>query len=183
MSQFYKHPTNTSLDLYDPLNSEHDLVDQTSSDHVKINSPYILYWKIDQETTKSNNDDLSNLYGETDMATFLNISNPVRVYAYIEYSPIITELTKLGLTQVKEINFIANITDITEKLGRDPQPGDVFRVSGITIDGVKDNTFYTVVSISSIDLHLFRYLHYLINAETTNMSNVPSEIRNFINEE
>lgn len=181
MSQFYTHPTNTSLDLFDPLNSEHDLVDQTSSDHVKINSPYILYWKIDTETTKRNNDDLSNLYGESDMMSFLNISNPIRVYAYIEYSPIITELTKLGLTQIKEINFIANITDITERLGREPQPGDVFRVSTMTIDGTKDNTFYTVVSLSSIDLHLFRYLHYLINAEQTNLNNIPSEIRNFVN--
>jgi len=181
MSQFYVHPTNTSLDLYDPINAEHDLVDQTSSDHIKINSPYILYWKIDQVTTKRNNDDLSNLYGETDMATFLNVSQPVRVYAYIEYSPIINELTKLGLTQVKEINFISNITDIVERLDREPQPGDVFRVSSMEIDGSKNNTFYTVVSLSTIDQHLFRYMHYLINAETTNLKNIPKEIRDFNN--
>jgi hypothetical protein len=180
MSQFYKHPYNTSLDLYDPLNNEYEIVDQTGADHIKINSPYILWWKIDQVGTKDNNDELSNLYNESDMMSFLNISSPVRVYAFVEYSPIINELTKIGLVQVKEINFISNITDIFEKLGREPKPGDVFRVSQMTTDGKDDSTFYTVVSVSPIDLHLFRYTNYLINAEATNMYNIPSEIKNYV---
>lgn len=179
MSQFYQHPQNFKLDLWDPLNYEYDLINQESIEHIKIYSPYILYWKINQTETKFQNDDLSNLYQETDQIVYSNVSFPIRIYAFIEYSPIINELNRLGLSQIKEINFITNITDFNTKIGRGPLPGDIFRLSDIKMDGSKENLFYTMVSSSTIDYHNFRYVHYLLNAEQTNMYNIPSEIRNF----
>ena len=175
MSAFYKHPSNISLDMYDPQNYEHAIADQTSFDHIKIMSPFILYWSIDQKNTKNLNDDISNLYQESDLLQFLK-KEPTRVYMYTEHSPVISELNRLGLATMRETNFISNKSDMHMRLGRAPVSGDLFRVSYFNTEGKSTPQFYTVVSTSEADLHLYRYLHYIINSEQTNMFNIPKEI-------
>lgn len=181
MSQWY-HPPNIDLDIWDPLNYEHWLADQESIDHIKINSPYILYWKIDQEGTEIHNDELSNLYQESDQLVFYN-KKPIRVYMYAEISPIIQELSRIGISELHEINLIANRTDIIEKLGRFPVNGDLLSIYFFEKDQKRFQNFYTLVSISRSDLHLYRHLHFIMNCEQTNMANIPSYIYNYNVEE
>ena len=177
MSQWF-HPTNIDLDIWDPLNHEHWLVDQQSIDHVKINSPYILYWKIDQEKTDMNNDELSDLYQESSQLVFYN-SNPIRVFMYVEISPIVQELSRIGISELREINFISNKTDLIEKLGRSPISGDLLSVSYFEKDKKVDPNFYTIVSTSDLDIFLYRYLHFMVNCEQTNLNNIPKHIFDF----
>jgi hypothetical protein len=181
MSQWY-HPTNIDLDIWDPLNYEHWLADQESIDHIKINSPYILYWKIDSEGTEMNNDELSNLYQESDQLVFYN-QKPIRVYMYSEISPVIQELSRIGISELNEINLIANITDINEKIGRFPISGDLLSIYFFQKDRKFSKRFYTVVSSSSSDLHLYRYLHIILNCEQTNLANIPKRIYDYQIEE
>jgi hypothetical protein len=177
MSNWY-HPTNIDLDIWDPLNYEHWLVDQQSIDHVKINSPYILYWKIDQEKTEMHNDEISNLYQESDQLVFYN-SEPIRVFMYIEPSPIIQELSRIGISELREINFIANKTDLIEKIGRPPISGDLMSISYFQKDTKILPNFYIITSTSDADLHLYRYLHYIINCEQSNLSNIPKHVYDY----
>jgi hypothetical protein len=174
MSQWY-HPTNIDLDIWDPLNHEHWLVDQESIDHIKINSPYVLYWKIDQEKTEMNNDEISNLYQESDQLVFYN-SEPIRIYVYVEISPIVQELSRIGVSELREINFITNKTDLIEKIGRFPLPGDLLSISYFEKDKKKTQSFYNLVSTSDADLHLYRYVHFILNCEQSNLSNIPKHI-------
>jgi len=177
MSQWY-HPTNIDLDIWDPLNYEHWLVDQESIDHIKINSPYILYWKVDHDETERHNDELSNLYQESDQLVFYN-KEPIRVYMYAEISPIIQELSRIGISELNEINLITNITDINEKLGRSPASGDLISIYFFQKDKKASQRFYTVVSASLSDLHLYRYLHLILNCEQTNLANIPKHIYDY----
>jgi len=181
MSQWY-HPTNIDLDVWDPLNYEHWLVDQQSIDHIKINSPYILYWKIDQESTEMHNDELSNLYRESDQLVFYN-KKPIRVYMHAEISPVVQELSRIGISELNDINLITNKTDIVEKLGRFPINGDLISIYFFEKDKKASQRFYTLVSISSADLHLYRYLHFIMNCEQTNLANIPSHVYNYQLEE
>lgn len=169
------HPPNVEYDVYDPLNHEHWLVDQNDADHVRTNSPYVLYWKVDESTTLRYNDELSNLYQESNELVYYN-TEPVRVYFFADVAPIIQELTRLGQNEVREGTFFCNKTDVYERLGRFPQSGDLFCVYYFNLDKTHSRTFYTVASVSDSDLHLYRYLHLVVNAEQTNLSNVPKEV-------
>lgn len=175
MGQFYVHPNNVELNIFDSQNYEHALVDQESFDHIKIMSPFVLYWSLDHNETRKLNDEISNLYQESDLLKFYS-SDPVRVYMYTEHSPVISELNRLGLTTMRETNFLANKTDMHMRLGRAPLGGDLFRVSYTNTEGKMHQQFYTVVSANEADLHLYRYLHYVVNSEQTNLSNIPKEI-------
>jgi hypothetical protein len=169
------HPVNIEYNVYDPLNHEHWLVDQTDADHIKTNSPYILYWKVDYNATELQNDELSNLYQESNQLVFYD-SEPARVYMYADIAPIINELTRLGENTIKEGTFFCNKTDIFSILDRLPSSGDLFCVYYFNIDRTHSKTFYTIASVSDSDLHLYRYLHLVINAEQTNLSNIPKDI-------
>ena len=177
MGQWY-HPTNIDLDIWDPLNHEHWLADQESIDHIKINSPYVLYWKIDQEQTEMHNDEISNLYQESDQLVFYN-SEPIRVYVYVEISPIVQELSRIGISELREINFVSNKTDLIEKIGRFPISGDLMSVSFFEKDKKKTQSFYTLVSTNDADLHLYRYIHFILNCEQTNLSNIPKHVYDY----
>ena len=181
MSQFYIHPeSSNSIQMFSSNNFELWLNDSVSDEHIQVMSPYILYWKIDQQQTNANNDELGKLYQEAEEYKFLNVDDPIRVYAYAELSPIIQELSRSGLATTKEINFLSNRSDIIERLGRPPLSGDVFRVSYINKDGKNQNDFYTVVSVSETDLNLWRYLHFAINAEQQSLDNIPQKIKDYV---
>lgn len=177
MAQWH-HPVNVENATYDPLNYEHWLVDQTDADHINSYSPYILYWKIDYNATELQNDELSNLYQESNQLVYYD-SEPIRVYMYADIAPIIHELTRIGESVIKEGTFFCNKTDIEEKLQRLPSSGDLFCVYYFNIDKTHSKTFYTIASVSDSDLHLYRYLHLVINAEQTNLSNIPKDIFDF----
>lgn len=179
-NQFYVHPENSnSIAMFDSTNFELSLNDSVSDEHIKVMSPYILYWKIDQQETNASNDELGKLYQEAEEYKFLNVEDPIRIYAYAELSPIIQELSRSGLATTKEINFLANRTDIYEKLERAPLPGDVFRISYINKDNKNQNDFYVVVSVSETDINLWRYLHFSINAEQQSLDNIPQKIKDY----
>jgi hypothetical protein len=77
---------------------------------------------------------------------------------------------------MREMNFLTNKTDFHMRIGRPPYGGDLFRVSYSNTEGKMTQQFYTVVSANESDLHLYRYLHYVVNSEQTNLSNIPKEI-------
>jgi hypothetical protein len=174
----WHHPTNVAPDVYDPLNHEYWLVDQTDSDHIKQNSPYILYWKYDAKSTIRNNDELSILYGESNELVFHSLT-PTRVYMYPDIAPIIQELNRMGGNQIQDVTYFANQTDFIEKIGRPPLSGDLFCTYFFQKDKIQKKVFYTVSSFSEFDLHMYRYIHFILNVEQSNLSNVPKEIFDF----
>ena len=113
-----------------------------------------------------------------DFGIFYN-KEPIRVFMYAEISPIIQELSRIGISELNEINLITNLTDINEKLGRSPSSGDLISIYFFKKDKKVSQRFYTIVSASGSDLHLYRYIHLILNCEQTNMANIPSHIYNY----
>jgi len=177
----YDRPS--ELKVYDVEAPEHYTVDSMNQEWIDVNSPLIHYWKIDQATTLSNTDDLGMLYGEaTEDVAFVN-NEPFRVKALIEVSPILEELSRAGLTEISEINFICNKEYMIEKIGRLPVPGDIFRISSIQLNKKHHNVFYEVASAVEIDLNLHRYINILVNAEQTALEKIPDFITAYLKKE
>ena len=177
MSQFWKGQ-NPTIKMYDPTNHELWLGDEISKEHIEVYSPPILWWKISSETI-TNSDDLDKLYGESQSIIYENADHPIEVFGYLEMSPIIEELGRMGLSDIKDFNLMTNISDMLERLGREPRAGDLFAVGNMITQKRLDYTFYMVASVLENDFHLWRYVHYLINAQQTNLSNVPEKIKNY----
>jgi hypothetical protein len=177
MNQFWKSH-NPTIKMYDPTNHEMWLGDEISKEHINVYSPPILWWKM-SETTFLNSDELDKLYGESQSIIYQNVDNPIEVIGYIESSPIMEELGRMGLSEVKDFNFLTNISDIVERLQEEPKPGDLFAIGNLIRQNKMDYTFYMVASVIESDFHLWRYVHYLINAKQTNLSNVPEKIKNY----
>jgi hypothetical protein len=85
----------------------------------------------------------------------------------------------MGLSEIKDFNLLVNISDIIERLGEEPKAGDLFAVGNMTKQNELDYTFYMVASVVETDFHLWRYVHYLVSAQQTNLSNVPEKIKNY----
>lgn len=179
MNQFWKSH-NPTIKMYDPTNHELWLGDEISKEHINVYSPHILWWKM-SESTFDNNDELDKIYGESQSIIYENTEKPVEVIGYLEISPIIEELGRMGLSEIKDFNLLVNISDIIERLGREPKPGDLFAVGNMIQQNLMDYTFYMVASYVETDFHLWRYVHYLVNAQQTNLSNVPEKIKNYFN--
>lgn len=177
MNQFWKGQ-NPTIKMYDPTNHELWLGDELSKEHINVYSPPILWWKM-SESTHTNSDELDKLYGETQSIVYQNIEDPIEVIGYFEISPIIEELGRMGLSEIKDFNLLVNISDIIERLGEEPKGGDLFAVGNMTKQNIMDYTFYMVASVVETDFHLWRYVHYLISAQQTNLSNVPEKIKNY----
>lgn len=167
----------TSLKIYDDQNEEHFLVDSLGQEFIQIQSPRMYYFRMNLKETMTNTDDLSTLYGETEQ---LRLHEPVEIFALVEHSPIIQELTKLGLAINKEISVVVNIREIETILGGSPNSGDF--VLMYTLDDRKKahRTFYKVASVNEIDLVLSRYTNYSINCEQTDLGDVDDSIREFL---
>lgn len=177
MNQFWKGQ-NPTIKMYDPNNHEIWLGDELSKEHINIYSPPILWWKM-SESTYTDSDELDKIYGETQSIIYQNIEDPIEIIGHFEVSPIIEELGRMGLGEIKDFNLLVNISDIHERLGEEPKSGDLFAVGNMIKQNVMDYTFYMVSSIVETDFHLWRYVHYLINAQQTNLSNVPEKIKNY----
>lgn len=177
MDQFWK-THNPTLKMYDPTNHELWLGDELSQEHINIQSPPILWWKMSNETYE-NSDELDKIYGESQSIIYENPEDPIEVFGHLEVSPIMEELGRMGLSEIKDFNLLVNISDICERLGREPLEGDLFAVGNMIKQNEMDYTFYMVASIVENDFHLWRYVHYLINAQQTNLSNIPLKIKNY----
>lgn len=164
-----------TLKAYDDGNqSEHAILSSLGDEFIQIESPRVYYFRMDFKKTKLNTDETSTFYGETEKQELLP---PVEIFALLERSPIIQELTRLGLSNIKDINFICNIDDITARLSATPNSGDFFLVYGVNTKGKAFKDFYQVASIVPINIVNSRYIDYLINAEQTSLDNVDDSIR------
>lgn len=184
MSQFctpYSNKGNrpSSLDTYDSMAPEHAVISSLNEEWVNINSPDILYFKFDYEATVLNTTELGELYGETDNERSYVIT-PIAIKGMVERSPIMQELARSGLTTTDEINFLVDIESFVRQIGREPQGGDLFRVSSIIQTDIDKHRFYEVSSAVEVDMNLNRYINYMINAEQTALEKVPAEIKNYL---
>lgn len=179
MSQFPNRPT--SIRVYDPESPEILTFNSIDQEFIKHKSPLILYWKYNYAQTKLNTDELGKLYGEAEESSY--DIEPITIYAIAEKSPILQELSRYGLTQIEEINFICNIVDIKERLGRDPEAEDLIRLSYLNKDQKHTHVFYKIASAVPVDDVLDYHVNYLINAEQVAMENTPDHVRQWLTKE
>lgn len=182
--------------MFEPDNPEHTLVDLLTTEMHQLESPEIVYWKVkmpdvvDAEThrvdpTATNYlDDLDKVYGEKSSGDGLTkYYQPEQIFGKLDSQPIIQELLKMGLITKTEIDLYVNIAHIQDVLGRPPMGGDLFRITYLirNPDGELKGyyVYYEVSTVWPVDLYNYQYINYQINAEQTNMSNVPDEIKNF----
>ena len=82
MSQIFKENRPFKLNLYEAENPEYMLLNSFNDEYTEIVSPRILYWKLNRDASKQNQDKLDELYGE---ATQTNVyEDPIEVYFLIE---------------------------------------------------------------------------------------------------
>lgn len=166
-----------ALRLYDPNNPEHYLIDSVSSEWNRVVSPRFFWWKLNTVQTDTERDEIDELYQETTVTHYE--AEPRIVYAYVEKSPIIEELSRAGLTDVDELVVTFNITDIENILEEAPKSGDMFTIAEFRIDEKSENVFYRVASVVPSDIVNWRYTNYTIMAELTALETVPETIRKF----
>lgn len=167
--------------LFDPKNPELSVADVMTSDYIRAMSPKILYWHFDRTTNRAAQDDLDSVYGEKSSGEAKDVFiGPKRVYMFIEFNPIIIELTRLGVEQIEEITCFTNIADFLDITGTLPKPGDLFRISYIQEEDKYRNRFYTVGSVSPRDLFNGKHLNYVLFSELTPLDHVPQNIKNFM---
>lgn len=181
---------------FEPLNPELSLIDQFTTEMHKLESAEVIYWSrkptdvVDAERTiadpdaDSYLDDLDEVYGEKSSDTGKHeFYDPVQVYGKLDINPIIQELTRMGLSQIEEIDFYMNIAHAQDVLDGPPKMGDVFRITFLIRDKDGENqehlVYYTVGTINPVDLYNYHYVNYQINAEQTSLQNCPTEIQNY----
>ncbi len=171
MSQIFKENRPFKLNLYEPENPEYLLLNSFNEEFTEISSPRILYWKLNREASKQNQDKLDELYGE---ATQTNVyEDPIEVYFLIERSPIMNELTRLGQNTIEEINIVVPTLQISEKLQRLPDAGDIFRLSTIHEEGKKEKfTFYEISNVVDNDANNHMWMTLMLFAKQTDLSNL-----------
>lgn len=179
----FKEARPYKLNLYEPKNPEYLLLNSFNEEYTEIVSPRILYWKFDIENSKNTLDKLDDLYSESTQTN--KYIGPFEVSMLIERSPIINELSRLGHNIIEEINVVVPTLLINEKLGRLPQPGDIFRVSMIDELSQREKfTFYEIANVSENDPNNHMWLTLMLFAKQTDLSNVPIELKKeFLNRE
>lgn len=161
--------------IYDPtISTEYDLANSFSAEAMKFVSPKIIYWRLDKDATDADQSDDEDIYNEKIGETIFK--DPLEIFGYIEVNPIIQEITRLGIEQLEELNIFVNLQEVVKILGEKPKGGDIMRISYFREQTQDKNTFYKVGTSFEADLYNFQYMHYVINAEQTNMSDVPKHI-------
>lgn len=173
----------TKPNLFSPCNPEYALCDALVAEQYTINSPEILWWSLlrDGATGAAARDELDAVYGEKSSGDHkLAYAGPFDFRGFIDISPIVQELTRLGLQQINEIELYANIAATDVYLGgRLPKGGDVFRVTWIVTETERYYVWYKVANVTPVDPYNFRYINWHINAEQTNLWDVPESISNY----
>lgn len=176
MSQIFKENRPFKLNLYEAENPEYMLLNSFNDEYTEIVSPRILYWKLNREASKQNQDKLDDLYGE---ATQTNVyEGPFEVFMLIERSPIMNELTRLGQNTIEEVNIVVPTLQISEKLGRLPDQGDIFRLSMIHEAGKKEKfTFYELSNVVDNDPNNHMWMTLMLFAKQTDLSTLDLETK------
>lgn len=183
---------------FEPANPEHSLVDAFTYEIHSLEGPEIVYWKVKTHTevdtarqeadpnASSYLDDLDQTYGEksSDIGK-LEFYDPVKISGKLDSSPILHELLRLGLITKHEIDLYINIAHATDTLDGPPRMGDVFRITYMIRDKNGDLqeylVYYKVSTINPVDLYNYQYINYQINAEQTDMADVPASILEYYN--
>ncbi len=165
--------------LYDPQNPEYEIAQSIIDETMRYVSPQILWWRYDHIETSKQASSIDKLYGENSKGE--KFLKPIEIFGYVELNPILQELTRLGLEETEEINLFTDSADIVDRLGREPQGGDILRISYIQSDKKERNIFYKVSSYNPRHPFQWRYMQYQINCEKTDMSNIPSIVKNYFN--
>lgn len=171
----------TKPKIYDARNPEYSLVDFMVSEQFSLHSPEIKYWSFlrDDETNSTPRDELDKIYGELSSGKESYLG-PYDVEGVLEINPIVKEFTRLGLQQIEEIEFIANIAAMDTHLnGRPPKPGDVFRITWIVTETDRRFVFYKVANVKPIDPYNFKYVNWMLHCEQTTLHEVSDEIKLF----
>lgn len=169
----------SELKLFDSMSPEYELANSFVQESIEIVSPPILYFCTNLPATKETLDNVDIVYGETkNKITFLP---PKKIVANPQLNPILEELTSLGLAQLEELNLVVSIPYIIQALGQEPKGGDVFRISYMENGRPFRDVFYMVNNAIPVNLFNFQYLNYTINAQQTQMTDVPSTVKNYLN--
>lgn len=167
------------LKLFDSTNPEYELANSFVDESNEIVSPLILFFCADITATKSEMDNVDITYGETKQK--IKYLPPKKILGNVEINPIIQELTSLGLAQIEALNLIVGIPNILSTLGQEPKEGDIFRISYVEQGKPLRDVFYTVSNVIPVNLFNFQYLNYIINGQQTRMTDVPTEVKNYLN--
>lgn len=196
----------TKAKIFDPGNADLALADAICAEIHGLESPETYWWKLDSEVLEEDKeiltdaddrnddqasylDDLDEVYKEKSSKDgnkpYVDYT-PIQVYGKLDTQPIIQEISRLGIVDKTEIDFYMNIADCTERLGRPPTPGDIFRITYLINDQSSPTmgfyakfVFYTVATVQTVDLFNFQYMNYQVLAEQQNLSDVPDEITTF----
>lgn len=171
------HPK-PSVKLYDPKNPEYEVVNLITQEAFENVSPHILYWPLDYYKTNLMRDSVDEVYGEVEKKEVY--LKPFPIVGYVEVSPIIAELSKLGLNTNEEINLFVNIQDIVNRIGDLPKAGDIFKIHYIQRNVPDRTLIYRVSTISETDMYNWSHINIAINAEQINIEQVPANIKNSV---
>jgi len=169
----------TSRNIYDPLNPEYELANSFINEVNQIASPNILYWATNMETTMPTLDNADLAYGETKQK--IKFFPPKKIKAFVETNPILEELTQMGLAQIEELNVVVGIDDFLVQIHQPPKAGDVFKISHLEQGKPPRELWYTVTNALPINLFNWQYLNYIIHSQQTRMTDVPTEVKFYLN--
>jgi hypothetical protein len=168
------------MKVFEPKNPEYALADAITSEIVEIISPKILWWSLDRTATQATRDELDEVYGEksSDDSKYV-YTGPKEVFCYVEFNPILWELSRLGVEQLEMINIFTNIGDFINRNGSHPKPGDLLRISYTRSETDFRNIFYEVSVVFPIDLIDFHHMNWQMYVEQTDLNTVEQRIKDF----
>jgi hypothetical protein len=168
--------------VFEPTSPDYALASSMDAEYIQNASPKVLWWSFNFQANIDNMDELDKVYGEKSSKNGKDIfRDPKEVYCHFEISPIMLELTRLGVEQIEEVILFTNTDEFYNMNGYDPKAGDIFRISYVVSPEKYRNVFYTVGSVIPVDLFNFKYLNWRVLGQQTNMSNANNAMKNYIN--
>ena len=166
-----------NVKVFEPHNPELSLIDLMEEEVFEATSTEIYWFCMNKSETEDRMDVLDAIYGATNSITKKSFDGPYKVYGLLEINPILQELTRMGLEQKEEIDLIVNQASFYSYLhDKNPQMGDLFRISYLLHNDERKYTWYKVGSITPIDLFNFKYVNWMIHAEQTALADVSQEV-------
>lgn len=172
----------SGLNVFEPLNPEHGVLDSMIQEAYEVMSTEVMWWCFSKTVAEETRDSIDQMFGETTVENVPAYSGPFRVWANNQVNPIIMELTRLGGQTIKDVDLFCGIAAMHQYLsGKDPMPGDIFRLTRLGLDPKinREYDFYVVSHAWPVDLYNNRYTSWQIAAEQTNLNDVPDIIKNY----
>jgi hypothetical protein len=168
-----------NIKIFEPTNPEYTLVDIITAEEFEALSPKMLLWCIDRPKSEMSLDSLDLVYGENDKEEMV-YNGPYQIFGKLDFNPIITELKRLGVEQIEDIEIYVNIGDLNRRTdGRNILPGDIIRISYIKESDQFLHRFYEVSTVTPIDIYNFKYINWHLHLQQARAGILPDSIKNY----